>query len=80
MQQPSAATPSALLEAVAEVDRHLSQGGWDQPTRVYALVRTGRPHRVGARPLAQTLGLPHDAGRRCAYSGRAGVAATGYPA
>ena len=57
MQQLSAAMSSALLEAVAEVDRHLSLGGWDQPTRLYALVRTA--DLVASEPaLAQTLGLP----------------------
>jgi hypothetical protein len=46
-----------LLEAIAEVDRHLAQGGWDQPTRVYALVRT--VDLLASEPaLAQTLGLP----------------------
>jgi len=46
-----------LLEAVAEVDRHLAQGGWDQPTRLYALVRTA--HLLASEPtLAQTLGIP----------------------
>jgi hypothetical protein len=46
-----------LLDAVAEVDRHLAQGGWDQPTRLYALVRTA--DLLASEPaLAQTLGLP----------------------
>jgi len=46
-----------LLEAIAEVDRHLAQGGWDQPTRLYALVRT--LDLLASEPaLAQTLGLP----------------------
>jgi hypothetical protein len=45
-----------LLEAIAEVDRHLAQGGWDQPTRLYALVRT--IDLLASEPaLAQTLGL-----------------------
>ena len=49
--------PRALVEAVAEVDRHLRSGGWDQPTRLYALVRTA--DLVASEPaLAQTLGLP----------------------
>jgi hypothetical protein len=47
---------AALLEAVAEVDRHLSQGGWDQPTRLYALVRTA--DLLATEPaLGHTLGL-----------------------
>jgi hypothetical protein len=57
MQEPPAAPPSALVEAVAEVDRHLALGGWDQPTRLYALVRTA--DLLASEPaLAQTLGLP----------------------
>jgi len=45
-----------LLDAVAEVDRHLAQGGWDQPTRLYALVRTA--DLLASEPaLAQTLRL-----------------------
>ena len=47
----------ALLNAVAEVDRHLADSGWDQPTRVYALVRTA--DLLASEPaLAQSLGLP----------------------
>jgi len=46
-----------LLEAIADVDQHLAQGGWDQPTRLYALVRTA--DLLASEPaLAQTLGLP----------------------
>ena len=55
---PTSAEPcrSALLEAMAEVDRHLAEGGWDQPTRLYALVRTA--DLLASEPaLAQTLGL-----------------------
>jgi hypothetical protein len=45
-----------LLDAIAEVDRHLALGGWDQPTRLYALVRTA--DLLASEPaLAQTLGL-----------------------
>lgn len=45
-----------LLAAIAEVDRHLALGGWDQPTRLYALVRTA--DLVASEPaLALTLGL-----------------------
>ena len=45
-----------LIDAIAEVDRHLAQGGWDQPTRLYALVRTA--DLLASEPaLAQTLGL-----------------------
>jgi hypothetical protein len=53
--EPSRSKP--LLEAIAEVDRHLAQGGWDQPTRLYALVRTA--DLLASEPaLAQTLSLP----------------------
>ena len=46
----------ALLAAIAEVDRHLAEGGWDQPTRLYALVRTA--DLLASEPnLADTLGL-----------------------
>jgi hypothetical protein len=52
---PAADDP--LRRAVAEVDRHLAEGGWDQPTRIYALVRTG--DLIASEPrLAQSLGLP----------------------
>jgi hypothetical protein len=53
---------AALLEAVAEIDRHLADGGWDQPTRLYALVRTS--DLLATEPtLGHTLGLgaPSDA-------------------
>lgn len=45
-----------LQRAVADVDSHLEQAGWDQPLRLYALVETAdllarEPH------LADTLGL-----------------------
>jgi hypothetical protein len=48
-------TRHALLAAIAEVDRHLAEGGWDQPTRLYALVRTA--DLLASEPnLSQTLG------------------------
>ena len=47
----------ALLTAIAEVDRHLAESGWDQPTRLYALVRTA--DLLASQPnLSETLGLP----------------------
>ena len=50
-------TDHTLLAAIAEVDRHLAEGGWDQPTRLYALVRTA--DLLASEPaLAHTLGLP----------------------
>jgi hypothetical protein len=46
----------ALLAAIAEVDRHLAEGGWDQPTRLYALVQT--EDLLASEPnLTATLGL-----------------------
>jgi hypothetical protein len=46
-----------LLAAIAEIDRHLAEGGWDQPARLYALVKT--TELLESEPaLAQTLGLP----------------------
>lgn len=29
-----------LIAALAEIERHVSRAGWDQPTRLFALVRT----------------------------------------
>jgi hypothetical protein len=55
------ATASGLREAIAEVDRHLAAGGWDQPTRLYALVKTGE--LLESEPaLGVSLGLSADAG------------------
>jgi hypothetical protein len=49
-------TRHALLAAIAEVDRHLAEGGWDQPTRLYALVRT--VDLLASEPnLSHTLGV-----------------------
>ena len=31
---------NALIAALAEIERHVSRAGWDQPTRLFALVRT----------------------------------------
>lgn len=48
---------TALLEAVSEIDRHLAEGGWDQPARLYALVNTAE--LLASEPgLATTLDLP----------------------
>lgn len=61
-EQPAAggSTPSELTRAVADIDIHLEQAGWDQPVRLYALVETAdllarEPH------LAESLGLGVDA-------------------
>ncbi len=49
-------TNPALDAALSEVDRHLAAGGWDQPPRLYALVRTADLVRTEPA-LAQSLGL-----------------------
>ena len=47
---------TALHAALSDVDRHLAAGGWDQPTRLYALVRTSE--LVDSEPgLAEALGV-----------------------
>jgi hypothetical protein len=54
---PDMTTKTALAAALAEVDLHLAAGGWDQPPRLYALVKTA--DLVRTEPvLAQSLGLP----------------------
>lgn len=50
-------TNTALAAALSEVDRHLAAGGWDQPARLYALVKTADLVRTEPA-LAQSLGLP----------------------
>lgn len=48
-----------LSELVAEIERHVSEKGWDQPPRLYALVPTS--DLLAAEPeLAAHLGLPPD--------------------
>jgi hypothetical protein len=50
------AATAALTAALTEVDRHLATGGWDQPAKLYALVKTA--DLIVAEPeLAQSLGL-----------------------
>jgi hypothetical protein len=50
-----------LSELVVEIERHVSEHGWDQPPRLYALVPTAE--LIAAEPeLAAHLGLPPDAG------------------
>jgi hypothetical protein len=45
----------ALLAALIEVERHVGQLGWDQPARLFALVRTA--DLIAAEPhLAEHLG------------------------
>lgn len=46
----------ALAAAVLEIEQHIASGGWDQPARLYALVRTA--HLVEREPaLASAMGL-----------------------
>ena len=52
----TAADP-ALAAAVREVESHVAEAGWDQPSRLYALVDTAS--LVAREPgLADSLGLP----------------------
>ena len=52
----------ALAAALAEVDRHLATGGWDQPAKLYALVKTA-DLMVAEPELAERLGLTTEATR-----------------
>ena len=53
-------SPTALELALLEVDQHLAAGGWDQPARLYALVKT--TDLIATEPaLAASLGLPAQA-------------------
>jgi len=51
----SPATPTYLADAVVEIERHVSGGGWDAPVRVFALVSTARALEVEP-DLAERLG------------------------
>ncbi len=54
--EPDSPQAFGLVAALADIDVHLATGGWDQPTRLYALVKT--QELVHAEPgLAQALGL-----------------------
>jgi len=51
------ATSASLSTALSEVDAHLAAGGWDQPARLYALVKTA--DLLLAEPdLAASLDIP----------------------
>lgn len=39
-EAPDAEIPDVLVAALAEIERHVGAEGWDQPARVFALVRT----------------------------------------
>ncbi len=60
--QPSAVQPTALLTAAVETERHVARSGWDQPPRVFALVRTALL-REREPALAGQLGDPGADGR-----------------
>lgn len=52
--------PTPLARAVAEIERHVADDGWDQPARLYALAPTD--DLVGLEPaLADRLGIESDA-------------------
>lgn len=40
-----ASQPSALADAVVEIERHMASRGWDQPPRLYALAPTEEVER-----------------------------------
>jgi hypothetical protein len=49
----------ALASAVLEIEAHIAEGGWDQPSRLYALVETAE--LVRREPaLASAMGLDDD--------------------
>lgn len=55
-QSSSDELPDALIAALAEIERHVGQQGWDQPARLFALVRTDE--LVRAEPsLAEHLSV-----------------------
>lgn len=61
-EEPMAGTPSdpALASAVLEVEAHVGREGWEQPSRLYALVDTVR--FVEAEPqMAEAMGLTETA-------------------
>ncbi|WP_298750640.1 PPA1309 family protein [uncultured Serinicoccus sp.] len=62
---PSTATdparPSALLRAAVDTEKHVARSGWDQPPRLFALVRTALL-REREPSLAGQLSDPEDDG------------------
>ncbi len=57
---PEAVADPALRAAVLELERYAASGGWDQPARMFALVRT--TDLLASEPsLAEMLDLPADA-------------------
>lgn len=55
--QPTVVPPSALLTAAVDTERHVARLGWEQPPRVFALVRTALL-REREPSLAGQLGDP----------------------
>jgi len=53
---PTAPEHPALAAAVLEIEGHVAAGGWDQPARLYALVRTAELVRQEPA-LAEMMGL-----------------------
>ena len=59
MNQTSTSDAAALRAALADIDEHTAEQGWDQPPRLFALARTAE--LVRAEPaLAAALGLESD--------------------
>lgn len=59
MPAPPAAASGPLTAALVEVERHVADGGWDQPTRLFALVRTA--DLLAREPaLAASVPAPRD--------------------
>ena len=72
-----ASTPDvdpALAAAVLEIESHIAEGGWDQPSRLYALVDTAALVRREPE-LASAMGLDDASADGLAHPGRAGAAA-----
>lgn len=58
-QDTAAQDPEALIAALVEIEHHVGQSGWDQPARLFALVRTA--DLVAAEPqLADQLKVTSD--------------------
>ncbi|PZF80801.1 PPA1309 family protein [Jiangella anatolica] len=52
--------PSALVRAIAEIEQHVREDGWDQPARLYALAPTA--DLLSREPdLAARIGIDEDA-------------------
>ena len=64
---PASPAPSPLAGLVRELEQHVAEQGWDQPPRLFALVRTDEllsrePH------LAQLLGVQDELGPAAGYT------------